>query len=425
MKEQLLFENKDNQIYIYRVSKKLRKRNGYSKTTCIDIKIIGKKLQIIENKYANGHWTKSIKYTMSFGKTFIGRCGSSKYINYETFLFNLKRELSTYVSKKLNRIVNKHFNKKFKIKNHFVDNIVKSEAPEYDSMFSNKTYEMFSVYKKGIKKGLKNYCGFSGKKFIRDLIQLKESDQKSCVKAIKYFKEYLTHGEDLSKLRYKISDHQTKEYKLTVFENPKLAIEVCKSNEIDKYMLTDTIRMVLQLRERGIEDNYKKLTISKLEAYHDKLFTYFHNTSSNNALPYYPEIESEIIFGMNIKNPRTTNELKKWASYMQNCIASYEGEISNRRIVMCGLFDGDTLIYNASFRRNEILVEGVQNNYSVLRLEQLNTRFNGLKKDKDWTDKDLIIKEHLEKLCKDWSQKCLNIKMDKLQTPKEDLLALL
>lgn len=427
MKEQLLFEDKEKQVYIYRVSKKLRKRNGYAKTTCIDIKIIGSKIQIIENKYVHGRWNKSIKYTMNFGKTFLARSACSKYINYDTVFLELKNNLSIYVSKKFNRIINKHFNKKFKIKNHFIDNVIKSEAPEYEAFFPKKTYQMFSVYRRGIKKGLKNYCGFSGKKFMRELLLLPEQAQKSCVKTIRFFRKYLTHGEDLSSLRYKF-EGLNPSYKTILMENPRLAIEVCKSKEIGGYILNDTIRMILELRRRGIEDNYKKLTIAKLEAYHDKLSAYMTGRSQNEALPYYPEIESQTVFGMTIKNPRTTNELKSWASYMGNCIAGYANEISNRRFIMCGLFDGDTLIYNVSFRCNEILNEGVEQIgkfRALMRLEQLNTRFNGLKSNKDWTEKDELVKEYLEDLSKNWSTKCLNTKTDELQTPKEDLLALL
>ena len=286
-------------------------------------------------------------------------------------------DLKKGANAKINRVINKEYGLKFKIGVPFYKNVIRLNFPHYVDLYPKPTLDMARVMTKpSVKKSVKSYCGFSGKKFLSDLLVHSETTQRGKLDTIKLLRKHLTFGEiDVEKIRLlpkieglkKLIGLNPKFFKKCLIGDlPKDPIRVWE-NPFFQYF-ADTVSMYRQVaRSIDIESTPVALSRAKnLKEYHDALATYHRKMKTEN-LPFDEyEFHGSQTGDFTIKVCKDCHELIEWSTYMGNCVASYRDQILGGKIIMCGLFKGDKLIYNLSLRKagKKFMIDQLNNRYN-------------------------------------------------------------
>ena len=116
----------------------------------------------------------------------------------------------------------------------------------------------------------------------------------------------------------------------------------------------------------------------KLNEYHDELANY-HKKLRYQNVPFKPlEFDGAELGDFTIRTCKDSHQLIEWSTHMGNCVSSYRGDIIAGRVIMCGLFRGEDLVYNLS-----LTPVGKK-----FRIQQLNCRYN-----KGYTPEDYSLVE--------------------------------
>lgn len=299
---------------------------------------------------------------------------------YEPLLY--LKEIKKGVNAKINRVLNKEYGLKYKIGVPFYKNVLKVAFPHYLDFYPDPKLEMAKVITKpSIKKSIKSYCGFAGKKLLADLLAYPEFVQKNKLDTIKFLRKHLTFGEiDIPQVQTLPKTAKQSEIKKLVDLNPQFFKKYLLRDNDQKnpnhptwntplYMyLPDTIRMYISIAKFvDIESTTLSLAKAKnLKEYHDSLAKYHRKMQTEN-LPFdeYDFSDSEV-GDFTIKVCKDSHELIEWSTYMGNCVSSYRERILDGKIIMCGLFRDGVLAYNLSLRKIG----------KKFHIDQLNSRYN-------------------------------------------------
>lgn len=383
-KEYVVCDNEKGRIW--RISKRLcriKSGNGFRYIArVLDLHIFKDSFFL---KWSNIGESISIKRKTSFriknGKmvsyvtTGLGTAGIPVRSTYAPLL--TLSDLKKGANAKINRVINKEYGLKFKIGVPFYKNVIRLNFPHYVDLYPKPTLEMAKVMTKpSVKKSIKSYCGFSGKKFLSDLLADNETTQRGRLDTIKLLRKHLTFGEiDVKKIRLlpkieglkKLIDLNPKFFKKCLIGDlPKDPIRVWE-NPFFQYF-ADTVSMYRQVaRSIDVESTPVALSRAKnLKEYHDSLAIYHRKMKTEN-LPFEKyEFHGSQMGDFTIKVCKDSHELIEWSTYMGNCVSSYQDRILDGKIVMCGLFKEDKLVYNLSLRK-------IGKKFSI---DQLNNRYN-------------------------------------------------
>ncbi len=401
-KEYVLCENEKGRIW--RISKRLcRIKHGAG------FRFVSKvlHLHIAENrfwfKWSNIGATTSAKQIISFsiknGKITLAtrnHTGLPRNVVYSCSYSQLSifKELKKGVNAKINRVLNKEFGLKFKIGKPFYVNLLNQRYPLYSSLYKDPTFSMVKVFKKpSVKESIRSYCGFAGKKFLAKLFQLSEHRQMEVLDTIRMFRRHLTFGEIHTTVHPIMGVGLKTKLKPLIGVNPAFFknIFIGKDTESSADKMTfalsfspwrvdDTIKMYTEIANT-IDIEATPLALSKakkLNEYHDQLANYHKKLKYQNVAFKPLEFDGAELGEFTIRTCKDSHELIEWSTYMGNCVSSYRSEIIAGRVVMCGLFKGETLAYNLS-----LTPVGKK-----FRIQQLNCRYN-----KGYTSEDYSLVE--------------------------------
>jgi hypothetical protein len=284
-------------------------------------------------------------------------------------------DLKKGINAKINRVINKEYGLKFKIGVPFYKNVIRLNFPHYVDLYPKPTLDMARVMTKpSVKKSIKSYCGFSGKKFLADILAEPEYKQREKLDTIRMLRKYLTFGEiDVPNIQTGAKIAGLKEL---IHLNPTFFKKgLLKKEDVAQIwsrqfiiLLPDTVRMYKQIA--GVIDiESTPLALAKakrIHEYHDALSTY-HRKMEHENFPFkeYDFHDSEI-GEFTVKVCKDCHELIEWSTYMSNCVTSYRSRILDGTIVMCGLFKGGTLIYNLSLKKvgKKFVIDQLNNRYN-------------------------------------------------------------
>lgn len=287
------------------------------------------------------------------------------------------KDLKKGVNAKINRVLNKEYGLKFKIGAPFYKNVIRLAFPHYLDLYPDPEMLMAKVIKSpSVKKSIKSYCGFSGKKFLSELLAHSETTQRGKLDTVRLLRKHLTFGEiEVAKIKLlpkieglkKLIDLNPKFFKKCLMSD--LPVDPIRTWENPFFhYFADTVVMYRQLA-RSIHLESTPLALSRaknLKEYHDSLAIYYRKMKTEN-LPFSEyDFHGSQIGDFTIKVCKDSHELIEWSTYMENCVSSYRERILDGKIVMCGLFKEDKLIYNLSLRK-------VGKKFSI---DQLNNRYN-------------------------------------------------
>ena len=399
-KEYVVCENEKGRIW--RISKRLcRIKHGAG------FRFVSKvlHLHIAENrfwfKWSNIGATTSVKEIISFsvknGKIAITTRSNAHLPvrgSYNCSYSQLSRfkDLKKGVNAKINRVLNREFGFKFKIGKPFYVNLLNQRYPLYNSLYEAPTFSMVKVFKKpSVKESIRSYCGFAGKKFLAKLFQLSESRQMEVLDTIRMFRRHLTFGEIRTNV-HSISGFKTKLKPLisinpAFFKNIFIGKDIAEGEhraafalKFSPWRVEDTIKMYSEIANT-IDIEATPLALSKakkLNEYHDQLSDYHKKLRYQNVAFKPLEFDGAELGEFTIRTCKDSHQLIEWSTYMGNCVSSYRSEIIAGRVIMCGLFKGETLAYNLS-----LTPVGKK-----FRIQQLNCRYN-----KGYTSEDYSLVE--------------------------------
>ena len=399
-KEYVVCENEKGRIW--RISKRLcRIKHGAG------FRFVSKvlHLHIAENrfwfKWSNIGATTSVKEIISFsvknGKIAITTRSNAHLPvrgSYNCSYSQLSRfkDLKKGVNAKINRVLNREFGFKFKIGKPFYVNLLNQRYPLYNSLYEAPTFSMVKVFKKpSVKESIRSYCGFAGKKFLAKLFQLSESRQMEVLDTIRMFRRHLTFGEIRTNV-HSISGFKTKLKPLisinpAFFKNIFIGKDIAEGEhrvafalKFSPWRVEDTIKMYTEV-SNTIDIESSPLALSKaknLNEYHDQLANYHKKLRYQNVAFKPLEFDGAELGEFTIRTCKDSHQLIEWSTYMGNCVSSYRSEIIAGRVIMCGLFKGETLAYNLS-----LTPVGKK-----FRIQQLNCRYN-----KGYTSEDYSLVE--------------------------------
>jgi hypothetical protein len=381
-KEYVLCENENGRIW--RISKRLcriKKGNGFRFVArVLDLHVfkdsfffkwsnIGESIsqrRKVSFKIKNGKMVSYITKTLGTGGIPV-RCTYDPLMS----LNDLKKGINA----KINRVINKEYGLKFKIGVPFYKNVIRLNFPHYVDLYPKPTLDMARVMTKpSVKKSIKSYCGFSGKKFLADILAEPEYKQREKLDTIRMLRKYLTFGEiDVPNIQTGAKIAGLKEL---IHLNPTFFKKgLLKKEDVAQIwsrqfiiLLPDTVRMYKQIA--GVIDiESTPLALAKakrIHEYHDALSTY-HRKMEHENFPFkeYDFHDSEI-GEFTVKVCKDCHELIEWSTYMSNCVTSYRSRILDGTIVMCGLFKGGTLIYNLSLKKvgKKFVIDQLNNRYN-------------------------------------------------------------
>jgi len=362
-------------------------------------------LHIAENrfwfKWSNIGETTSVKEIISFsvknGKISIVTRNNAHLpvrgsYNYSYSQLSRFKILKRGINAKINRVLNKEFGFKFKIGKPFYVNLLNQRYPLYNSLYKDPTFSMVKVFKKpSVKESIRSYCGFAGKKFLAKLFQLSESRQMEVLDTIRMFRRHLTFGEIHTNVN-SISGFKTK-LKPLISINPAFFKNIFIRKDMDdvqdkttfalsfsSWRVEDTIKMYSEIANT-IDIESSPLALSKAKnpsEYHDQLANYHKKLRYQNVAFKPLEFDGAELGEFTLRTCKDSHQLIEWSTYMGNCVSSYRGEIIAGKVVMCGLFKGETLAYNLS-----LTPVGKK-----FRIQQLNCRYN-----KGYTSEDYSLVE--------------------------------
>ena len=399
-KEYVVCENEKGRIW--RISKRLcRIKHGAG------FRFVSKvlHLHIAENrfwfKWSNIGATTSVKEIISFsvknGKIAITTRSNAHLPvrgSYNCSYSQLSRfkDLKRGVNAKINRVLNKEFGFKFKIGKPFYVNLLNQRYPLYNSLYEAPTFSMVKVFKKpSVKESIRSYCGFAGKKFLAKLFQLSEPRQMEVLNTIRMFRRHLTFGE-VHTSPHRVTGFSTK-LKPLIDINPIFFKNIFIGKDTDSaqdkttfalsfspWRVEDTIKMYSEIANT-IDIEATPLALSKakkLNEYHDQLADYHKKLRYQNVAFKPLEFDGAELGEFTLRTCKDSHQLIEWSTYMGNCVSSYRSEIIAGRVIMCGLFKGETLAYNLS-----LTPVGKK-----FRIQQLNCRYN-----KGYTSEDYSLVE--------------------------------
>ena len=399
-KEYVVCENEKGRIW--RISKRLcRIKHGAG------FRFVSKvlHLHIAENrfwfKWSNIGATTSVKEIISFsvknGKIAITTRSNAHLPvrgSYNCSYSQLSRfkDLKRGVNAKINRVLNKEFGFKFKIGKPFYVNLLNQRYPLYNSLYEAPTFSMVKVFKKpSVKESIRSYCGFAGKKFLAKLFQLSEPRQMEVLDTIRMFRRHLTFGE-VHTSPHRVTGFKTK-LKPLIDVNPVFFKNIFIGKDTDDvqdkttfalsfspWRIEDTIKMYTEIANT-IDIESSPLALSKakkLNEYHDQLADYHKKLRYQNVAFKPLEFDGAELGEFTLRTCKDSHQLIEWSTYMGNCVSSYRSEIIAGRVIMCGLFKGETLAYNLS-----LTPVGKK-----FRIQQLNCRYN-----KGYTSEDYSLVE--------------------------------
>jgi hypothetical protein len=288
-------------------------------------------------------------------------------------------DLKKGINAKINRILNKEYGLKFKIGVPFYKNVIRMNFPHYVDLYPKPTLDMARVITKpSVKKSIKSYCGFSGKKFLADILAESEARQRAKLDVIRMLRKHLTFGEiDVPNIQILYTSiNKIAGLKELIPLNPSLFKRgfLKKENVAQIWtrqftiLLPDIVRMYQQIA--GVIDiESTPLALAKakkIHEYHNALSAY-HRKMEHENFPFKEyDFHDSKAGEFTIKVCKDCHELIEWSTYMSNCVTSYRSRILGGEIVMCGLFKGGTLIYNLSLKK-------VGKKFTI---DQLNSRYN-------------------------------------------------
>lgn len=388
-KEYVVCENEKGRIW--RISKRLcRIKHGAG------FRFVSRvlHLHIAENrfwfKWSNIGATTLIKEIISFsiknGKISISTRNNASY-NCSYSQLSIFKGLKKGVNAKINRVLNKEFGFKFKIGKPFHINLLNQRYPLYNFLYEAPTFSMVKVFKKpSVKESVRSYCGFAGKKFLAKLFQLSEPRQMEVLDTIRMFRKHLTFGE-IHTIVHPMTGVKTKLKPLidinpVFFKNIFIRKDMTETEGVafalsfSPWRIEDTIKMYTEIANTvDIESTPLALSkAKKLNEYHDQLANYHKKLQYQNVAFRPLEFDGAKIGEFTIRTCKDSHQLIEWSTYMGNCVSSYRGEIIAGRVVMCGLFKGETLVYNLS-----LTPVGKK-----FRIQQLNCRYNRGYKPEDY-----------------------------------------
>lgn len=299
------------------------------------------------------------------------------------------KDLKKGVNAKINRVLNKEYGLRFKIGTPFYKNVIRLAFPYYLDLYPDPEMTMAKVIKSpSVKKSIKSYCGFAGKKFLSDLLAHNEGIQRGKLDTIRLLRKHLTFGEiEVSKVKLlpKIEG-----LKNLIDLNPKF-FKKCLMTDLPVdpvrpwenpffHYFADTVVMYRQLAKSvDIESTPVALSRAKnLKEYHDAL-AIFHRKMKAENLPFDEyDFSGSKLGDFTIKVCKDSHELIEWSTYMGNCVSSYRERILDGKIIMCGLFRDGVLAYNLSLRKIG----------KKFHIDQLNNRYN-----RGYSESDFVLVE--------------------------------
>jgi hypothetical protein len=369
VKEYVIHEDKT--FKVYRISKKLRK--GRVVVQKIWNLIVEKKRFSLQHiKYYEGEFHKSDQINFVVGKKIVPKNG--KRSSYR--IMNKLDEMSKFVQRKINRILNKEFGLKFKIGRAVALNIAEHNSPAYMGLWEKPDYSMLGVIGKSLKRSIRNHCGFAGRAFIRELLKFPEHQVKEKLNTLRALKGHLTFGEVSADIKWNSCINHA-DFQERLKENPQI-LKKAILGKVDSYIVNDTFGLLSEFERERLDHGWATATdITKL---HDSLSAEL--VKKRNANVEFPQwgLNGHTIGEYTIREPKDYHQLLDWAKYMGNCIAGYKSSILDHHVIMCGLFSGEELIYNLSIRVIDPI--GIAEWPPVLESEirfafdQLNSRFN-------------------------------------------------
>lgn len=397
MKEYVIYDAKG--MKVYRISRKMRKKDGMwrNKITNLTVSKGDRNTFTIQNCENNNN---SPKYKTTLSQTFVVLKDRIIPTHKKKYVYGaMPTEWYTkYVQRKINRILKKEFGLPFKIGRNTLENILRFSSPAISGLIDagampNSLVPMLPVYagQANVKKAIKKYCGFSGKKFLADLFGCDPHTQSVKLKTIRLLRKHLTFGEiDIKKVNASPMQNE-KTFRKLYDSNPSLIKKtVLHQSNFDFWMLQDIIYLYDRICEKldleSLESTElcfaKRKDISK---YHDVLAVADTKLAEPNLkFDEHPIFNGVTLGGFEVEVARDSYTLIEWSQYMHNCVSGYARRCKNREIIILALKKQE-IIYNLSLT------------YSFYRgkatIEQLNGRYNRgyLESDKENIERDLDV----------------------------------
>ena len=342
-------------IKMYRIYKKLvmnPKSKKIVKVWYVNVTFFKEKNTLVINHCYS--WPKSNIYktrkSISINLNHGARSFKRRYENTEE-LYSFVNKLSKYTQRRLNRIL-KEYLPKTKITYPTAYNITITNSPNAQNIFKKEhlVNNLLPINKhikkaKGWKDLIRRCCGYSGKKTVR---LISSSDRPDILLSnLSICKGLFTHGEInnlLEKWEKPVSIPKSDLYKI----NKNLAANYKFS---DIYWIDDIKRLINELKYHNYD--WKSEITDSFEKTHANLsFAASRLKTKNIDFPKY-EFDGARIGEFTIRICPDLHTLQYWGKYMSNCVAGYRDSILSKRIIMCGIFNGDKLIYNMSLRKDK------------------------------------------------------------------------
>jgi hypothetical protein len=414
-KEHVICENEKGRIW--RVYKRLCKYMGGCAAKVIDLAISKNGFSFSWTTINKGSFSKKkrLYFKVSKGKIHLTKSyggGTNKRYTSNYKILEEFLKFKPAINTKINRILNKEFGLKFKIGKSFVHNYISQFSPIYMSLYPKPTFSMVTVMKhSSVKKNIRAYCGFSGKKLISDLLSLSEEQQRHRLDVIRIFKKYLTFGEiNVKDIHWAVpvttfGQPMAKEmlsinstmFKKTVFVkdsgvvNTNMTQIPFATREIG--YIADTISLYTQMSQiMDIENSPLALSkAKKLKDYHDLLSSEHRKLKDAKVNFKQRSFDGTTIGNFTLKVCNDSHELISWSTYMGNCVSGYKTRILTGEIIMCALYDGDTMVYNLSFRK---AADDPKKPKQKILIDQLNSRYNRGYKPEDFALVEAFVQEY-------------------------------